>query len=471
MSTTILPRNGQPAQGGNGHGGNGRGGATPTGRNEDTPRRPAPARQEGGAHQRISTHGSAPKKVSDSTPAGDRHYRHFRHFTSNRPGLMTQLYTYFARHIILDQAELVVICAWVMATWLLDVWDDFGILGITSPVKRCGKSLLLDLLDQVCPDAHKLLSPNPAPIYRRLPGSADEMYPRPTFLLDEAQCLGRGSDEHAELLLQIFCGGISKTAFVSRCVGQGHIPVYFSTYCPKVIALIGTIIEVLADRCFPIRMRRKGPGEEVVRKLDRQLRKYGAAFREKLAEWSGDEEVRAEAERVYARLKPLDISNDRLAGLLLPLQTVLIVVGQTEALAVLEKYARDLDRKTGAEDDSAGIQLLAALRDILQGRKGEFFSTTDTIIPALVQREEEPWAEWSHGDPITPHALRGLLREFGIRPTRNVKQTCRGYLRRHFEEVWELYLPPLDPPTQGEVSEVSIASTRSGAAGRKGGAR
>jgi hypothetical protein len=396
--------------------------------------------------------------------------------TSDRPGLLTQLYTYFARHIILDQAELVVICAWVMATWLLDLWDDFPLLGITSPIKRCGKSLLLDLLAEVCPDANKLLSPNPAPVYRRLPGSADEMYPRPTFLLDEAQCLRRGSDDNAQRLIEIFCGGISKNAYVSRCVGQDHKPVLFSTYCPKVIALIGTVLEVLADRCLPVRMRRKRPGEVVVRKLDRQVRKYGAAFRAKLAAWSQDGDVRAAAGKVYARLRPLDISNDRLAGLLLPLQTVLTVTGQAEALKVLEDYARRLDRETEAESQSDGILLLNALREIFheRGDRAQFLSTRETIIPALVGREEEPWGEWSHGNPITPHALRGLLGEFGIRPTRDVKQTCRGYYRHAFEEAWQTYLPPrqpvgpVTPPASGQVSEVSRVSTRNGAGGKGG---
>jgi Protein of unknown function (DUF3631) len=399
-------------------------------------------------------------------PAEDRHYRHF---TSNRPGLLTQLYTYFARHIILDQAELIVICAWVMATWMLDLWDDFPLLGITSPAKRCGKSLLLDLLAEVCPDANKLLSPNTAPIYRALPGSADERYPRPTFLLDEAQCLSRGSDEYAQRLVEIFCGGISKNAFISRCVGQGHIPVLFNTYCPKVIALIGTILEVLADRCLPIGMRRKGPGEEVVRKLDRQLRKYGKAFRAKLTAWSQDEEVRAKAERIYAKLKPLNISNDRLAGLLLPLQTVLIVTEQEEALQVLEKYARRLDRETGAEEQSPGVQLLAALREIFQTVKtdDDGHCPTKTLIEELVKRDEEPWGEWSHGDPITAHALRRLLGEFGIRPRRNRKETCRGYYRHAFKKAWNLYLPPEAPPAQGEVSKVSKVST--GRAGKGGG--
>ena len=57
--------------------------------------------------------------------------------------------------------------------------------------------------------------------------------------------------------------------------------------------------------------------------------------------------------------------------------------------------------------------------------------------------EDRPWADWTGGYAITPARVAGLLRPFGIRPTklRFGARTANGYTNRVFADPWSRYLP------------------------------
>ncbi len=63
------------------------------------------------------------------------------------------------RHVFFKDERLpLLIAIWVLGTYVYDIFTFFGYLWINSPVKRCGKSLLEDILSQLCHKATPRLS-------------------------------------------------------------------------------------------------------------------------------------------------------------------------------------------------------------------------------------------------------------------------------------------------------------------------
>jgi putative DNA primase/helicase len=343
---------------------------------------------------------------------------------------------FVGRYIVMPDEVLMVASAWTAAAWLSDVWDRFPHLAITSPEKRCGKTHLLQLLELVTPNAVNTSSISPAAIYRLIESR------KPTLLLDEAQSLKRGG-ETADALNELLCAGIDRHAKVYRCSREGDNEVQsFSAYSPKVIALIGNLNGVLADRCLPLSLKRKTT-ERVEQYRTRTVVPLGQALREKLEKWATDKA--AEVTKVYERVEPFDIANDRLAELLMPLQAVMEVV-DVERLEVLRNYAQLLDAKDReAERMSPGVRILTACKEIFAQVKatenGVKYLRNRELITKLIERSEEPWAKFSRGEPITAEALANLLRPYGVKSVRSKDQKERWYLAHDFQDAWNRYTP------------------------------
>jgi hypothetical protein len=233
-------------------------------------------------------------------------------------GIVGRVYGLLADYVALPEGRLLVVSVWVVAAWLADLWDRFPHLCVYSPEKRCGKTLLLELLEKVTPGGKLCVHTSGPALFRTLalPDVAI------TLLLDEAQSLNRKGSESNEALRDIFCGGISRGATVSRCVGPNHIPTDFPIYCPKVFAYIGPADHVLGDRCLPNLIERVTKEER--RRLGLKKYRYRAvqaALEEihgELCAWAAENKERVR--EIYdgvggAGLEPFDVENDRLADL------------------------------------------------------------------------------------------------------------------------------------------------------------
>lgn len=355
---------------------------------------------------------------------------------SGYAGVIGEVAEFIAKYIVLPRTSILVISAWVAASWLMDVWDRFPHLAISSPEKRCGKTLLLELLALIVNKPRTTTNISPAALYRVV------QQQKPTLLMDECQSLKRRGSEASEVMREILNAGIGKDAKVTRCGGKDHDRIdEFSVYSPKVFAMIGEPDGVLADRCLPVAMKRKTEDDHVERYRSRQVKAAGEALQSKLKEWAKENEEGVKT--TYDAQEPFDIDNDRMADLLTPLQAVLVVIGGDEALMELRGYATDLDaRDREQETQSPGVQLLAACREIYEElkKKGKKFLQTDALISLLVDRDEEPWHRWNDGDPISREKLAWLLRPYGIRSKRDKGQQHKGYFSCDFEESWKRYL-------------------------------
>jgi Protein of unknown function (DUF3631) len=96
------------------------------------------------------------------------------------------------------------------------------------------------------------------------------------------------------------------------------------------------------------------------------------------------------------------------------------------------------------EDTSASVRLLGDLREVFDQADAEALYST-TILEALHQLDEAPWADW-YGHPLRPRELASLLRAYGVRP-RDVREhgtgpQRKGYARADLHDAWRRYLPP-----------------------------
>ena len=281
---------------------------------------------------------------------------------SGYPEPLRDAMNFLADYVVLPESSVLVIAAWVIAAWLADVWDRFPHLAITSPEKRCGKTLLLELLFPIVPRPLYTTNISPAALYRAVQRD------KPTLLMDESQSISRRGSEASEVIREILNAGIGKNARVIRCGGANHDEIHeFSVYSPKVFALIGDLDGVLSDRCLPVPMKRKTKEHKVERYRSRKVEADGKVLHDKLEQWAAaNGEKIAE---VYDTVQSFNIDNDRMADLLTPLQAVLTVLGGEEPLDILQKYACGLDeRDREQETQSPGVRLLVACREMTSTR-------------------------------------------------------------------------------------------------------
>ena len=182
------------------------------------------------------------------------------------------------KYIILPGGIAEPIAAWVVLTYCYNAFRILPMLGIISPVKRCGKTTLLEILQGLANKGLTASNISSAAVFRTI-----EKY-SPTLLVDEADTFLKDNDELRGVLNS---GHTRATAFVIRIEGENHEPVKFSTWAPKAIAMIGTLPDTLHDRSVVVSLRRKAPGE-TVKRIDLDFENGCTKIRQACRRWADD---------------------------------------------------------------------------------------------------------------------------------------------------------------------------------------
>ena len=333
----------------------------------------------------------------------------------------------FSRYVALPPHADVALSLYVLHTYAFQSFDITPYLAITSPTRRCGKTVLMTLLYWLCCRGKKSDSMSKAAIYRSVESE------KPTLVLDEVSWVLDPKDDRQGIL----CGGFERNGFVEICEGEGAsiTPRRFSTYCPKVFGLIGKLTGTLMDRSIEIAMRRKLPTDQVQR-LRRKDKPEFAALRQQALRWAADNGKALEA------VPPAvdDRLNDRALDFWEPLYAVADVAG-----GEWPERAREAAHTLSGEDKETalGIELLKDIKAHF-GASSLDYVFTKNLIERLTADPEKPWAEYSRGRPINDKDIAQLLREFGVF-SRNVgprDAQAKGYRKSDFEDAWKRYLPP-----------------------------
>ena len=156
-------------------------------------------------------------------------------------------------HVVLAEHARDTAALWVVHAYLTDCFLVSPRLCVRSATKGCGKTTLLDVLSRLLPRPLPTANVTPAALFRVVEGY------QPTLLVDEADTFLHDNDE----LRGVLNSGHRKGGTVLRTVGDDHEPRAFKTFCPTVIALIGTLPDTLHDRAVTIDLKRKLATETV----------------------------------------------------------------------------------------------------------------------------------------------------------------------------------------------------------------
>jgi hypothetical protein len=343
--------------------------------------------------------------------------------------LVRKLELFFQRRVILPLGLALVLALWVIGTYLYDIFDCFPYLCITSPAKRCGKTLVAELIGLVSARSKTTVNVSEAALFRMI-----GMF-RPTIIMDETETLANQKSERAQFLLSLLNAGHRKNANVIRCVGPDHTPTEFPVYSPKVLLAIGNLPDTFRDRSIIVAMRRRRKDEQITRYRYREVSQKGMRRAALTQVWA--ETHRKQVESEYLN-ESLDFLDDREADNWASLFSI-AVVAVPDRVDELKQIAMRLGKAKNAldVDDSDALHLLSDVRRVFIKNNLTRISTSELVF-RLQRIDESPW------DELTQYKLARMLKPFGIssRQVWTEKRNVRGYEHDDFKSVFDSYLSP-----------------------------
>ena len=317
--------------------------------------------------------------------------------------LADELRQRFLSHVVFgDDTDVDVAVLWVFGTYLMDVWELFPRLMITSPTKECGKTRLQEVLA--------------ACVYRALPASnatastifrAIEAW-QPTLLFDEADTWMRDKPE----LVGILNSGHSREGaqlLRTEEVKGARVPVQFSTWAAMSIACIGTQHHTLMSRSIVINLRRKMPSDKApggmeVTKPPIGLRRKMLAIRRRLARWAEDHKPPL----LEMDCEPPVGSSDRRQDNFTPLWRIASELGGEWPGRVAAAY-RAQGKKDANAEEPADVMLLRDIMELFLEHPGikidhDTAHRSADLLAWLNDREDRPWGDWK-GKSLTKQGM------------------------------------------------------------------
>ena len=179
----------------------------------------------------------------------------------NGASLLDEISGLISQHLYMPKPKADAIALWSLATYIHDRLKISTFLIVTSATKRCGKSLLMEILsDIVCRPLTSGGHITSAAMFRVVDKHG------PTLLLDEADTF---LADDRELRGIVNGSQRRKQSLLPRCVGEKHEVRTFSTWCPKAIAGIGAMPDTVTDRALVLSLERKPANHSIGRWRDR----------------------------------------------------------------------------------------------------------------------------------------------------------------------------------------------------------
>jgi hypothetical protein len=344
--------------------------------------------------------------------------------------LLDDVVRFVRRFVVLDENQADALALWIAHTHAVDAADATPYLTITSPEKRCGKSLLLlDVFPPLVREPLPTASISDAALFRAI-----EKY-KPTLLLDEIDAVFGSRARDREELRGLLNAGYRRGLKAHRMGGTNARTLEsFEVFCPKAFAGIGdSLPDTITDRAITIRLQRRLPEETIERFRQRLVAPEAEELRDRLGDWL--EPQLDELRSAWPNLP--DELDDRAQDVWEPLFAIADLAGgewpeRARRAAVVLSGA---EARADAEESKTAL-LLSDIYTVFSNGAGDRLRTAE-LIEHLSAIEESPWGDW-FGKPITPQTLSKLLRPYRIRtlPIWVDNEKARGYKREQFEDAW-----------------------------------
>ena len=341
------------------------------------------------------------------------------------------------RYVSMQDWARQLVCLYVLFTHCLDAFDIAPRLFVTSPVRGCGKTLLLMILFRLCALAEMNSGTSRAGLY-----SAIDSGEAITLLLDEAQHWARKSGP----LMTVLDGGFTRDTASIRLF-PGGVPKKYNTFAAFVVAAIGNPFpDTLDDRCIMIPQQRSRPDEQLEDfRSDRTS--HLTELRRKLGRWALDNEA---ALRAADPEMPEGIRG-RTADKLRPLVAIADC-----ALGGWDKIARAAILQSIIETDEPddATSIIADCVRVIERHETGRIRSADLVVE--LRGEDRKYRD------LTPKALSLLLAPFQIRPQMlrfGSQAMLRGYQRSDFDDAIIRYGVDLSAPDDPSAPTPSATVT------------
>lgn len=359
--------------------------------------------------------------------------------------LVQEMRDMFQRYLVLPDGASTVLPLWVLHTYSVDSFYYTPRLCIYSPVPRCGKTQLLQLLEMTTYRPLNTSGITAAGIFRII----ESMHP--TLLIDEADCYLNGD----ATIRSVINAGYKKGGKVIRNVDikNDYIPKTFDCYSAMAIAGIGMRDTTIMDRSIIIIMNRRKPTDTIEKLRPDTLLPYTEQLRSMSSRFMNDN-ASAIAEIIPDMPKFL---NDRASDIWEPLFAMAQHISP-DLVADLT-YAANKLIPVSDDGDDIGIQLLFDIRQIFDETNIDFIPS-GILAKKLCELDNRPWGEIQYGKQmLNPIKLAQLLQVFQIKPMqkRQKNTRMRGYELVAFADAFERYLPDItcDSVTSQALDELS----------------
>lgn len=334
-----------------------------------------------------------------------------------------QVQNYIARYCVLPHADCYpVVALWVLHTHVIDALDTTPRLLIDSATPQCGKSRLLEVIEDLAQKPMLAVNATPAAIIRAVDAAPW------TVLFDEVDTI-YSDPKGKEELTAIINAGYRRGATVPRAmrVGEDFETVFLNAFAPVALAgITSNIPDAVRSRSIQWRMRKRIPSREPVAEYRRRLaHRESGPLRAAMAAW-GQSAVVETLSETFPELP--DGVTDRNAEIWEPLIAVADAIGGHWPDTARQACAHFVN--TPSTSVSLGVEMLVAIHRIMEELATDDIATSVLLSAFKKMGDESPWPSgWRE---LNARTLAEVLRPFGVEAGQfKVGATKhRGYRRR-----------------------------------------
>ena len=171
----------------------------------------------------------------------------------NPAELFSEIREYISRFIYLpEERHYDLLVLWAIGTYTFKIFRYFPYIHLNAE-KNSGKTTLMDVLAPICFNGDISSDQMVAVIFREV------QFSLPTMFMDEVEKLSKNSRQFMNTgIADVLKTGFNSNGAVKRCIGDDYKIGKFSSYCPKMLAGINELEEVLRDRTIGIARDAKG---------------------------------------------------------------------------------------------------------------------------------------------------------------------------------------------------------------------